>query len=127
MIDFTTVLTDLAGNALVDVIAQEANGGRAEPLTLGHAASHALCFAFLDEGNVPGQEKYDRAALAVRIRDANAAALTLQERALVQQLIEKLYGPIVVYRARPLLDPPAAPAKPLPRELPDARRRSAKP
>lgn len=104
-IDFTKALHDLDGKPMRDEIAMAANGETHIGLTLGRAAAHALSASFEDERNLPGEQKFERGLLACKVRDDVAAELKSEQVALIKKVIAKLYGPLVVYRAYPLLDP----------------------
>lgn len=101
-IDFTAVLKDLDNKPIRDELAMVTNGGKPVDLTLGRAASAAL-FAG-SQGDVSGEDKFKWASLAVEIRDAKAATLSLEDLALIKTKIGILYGGLVVLRAWPLLD-----------------------
>ena len=105
----TTVLKDLAGKPIDDVIARQSNGNlpSTPPMTLGCAAVHALLFNYPDE-TLTGEEKFNRADLAHSIHGAKTIALAVEDLALVKKLIGKLYRSDVVYAAWPLLDPAGA-------------------
>jgi hypothetical protein len=105
MINFTQELFDFDSHPIRDDIAMQANGGKPISLTLGRACSHALCAVFEDERNLSGEEKFERGMLAVEVRDNAAAELKAEKITLIKKVVAKLYGPIVVYRAYPLLDP----------------------
>lgn len=100
-IDFAHVLTGLDGKPLPAGDADHP----AELLTLGFAATRALCIAYPDEANVAPEDKLKRGMLALRIEADPHARLTAEEISTVKKLIAKAYGPLVVARAWPLLDP----------------------
>lgn len=103
MIDFTTELTDLDGAILRDPLAPAA------PLTLGRAAANALVSAVPGEQTTAGADHVARLALALKVKDAKAAVLTVEDAALIKDRIAKFYtNSLVVGRAWSLLDPPAA-------------------
>lgn len=104
MIDFTTVLKDQDEKPLQDTMAMQANGEIVIALTLGRAASHSLNMQHQDEQNLSGEDKFKRGKLAFEIRDNVSAVLKAEEISLIKRQIAKLYTPIVVYRAWPLLD-----------------------
>lgn len=106
-IDFTQVLIGVKGAPLMDMDVPK--GAEPIPLTLGAAAAHALMADFPDE-RMPGREvsaeqKYRRAALALRIETEIAAILTSDEITLIKAMIAKGYPPLVMYRAWNALDP----------------------
>ena len=98
MIDFTTVISDLDGGAISD-------GSEARmPFTLGSAAVRALVIPYEDERNLSPEEKFKRGELAARIHAATSLCLKSEEITLLKKLIGKAYGPLIVFRAWPLLD-----------------------
>jgi hypothetical protein len=106
-IDFTAVLRDFDDRPIRDEIAMASAGTGAAPidLTLGRAAAHALCASFEDERNISGEKKFERGMLAVKVRDATDVELKSEQVTIIKQALAKLYGPVVIYRAYPLLDP----------------------
>src|SRR5437764_299830 len=113
-IDMTVVLRNEAGTPAIDeydfIPTRELpRCENCPPLTLGHAIAHALFAQFPDERDLSAEQKWARGALAMRARDAKDAALSAEEVAVVKRLLAKLYGPIVVVQAFPLLDPNATP------------------
>jgi hypothetical protein len=103
-IDFTVVLKDQDEVPMKDVMTMQANGGIDTILTLGRAASHALNVQSQDEGDLSGEEKFNRGMLAFKIRDNANCELKAEEVVLIKKQLAKLYSPIVIYRAFPLLD-----------------------
>lgn len=103
-IDFTVVLKDQDNKPLKDVLTMQANGNVDTELTLGRAAVHALMYQGQDEPNLGGEEKFSRGLLAFKIRDDSDCELKAEDIALIKKLIGKLFSPIVVYRAYPILD-----------------------
>jgi hypothetical protein len=105
MIDFTAALHDLDGVAISD-------GSDAKvPFTLGGAAVRALVISYEDERNLSPEEKFKRGELATRIHGATSLSLKSEDITLLKKLIGKAYGPLIVFRAWPLLDAAEAPAK----------------
>ncbi len=105
MIDFTVALSDLDGVAISD-------GGDAKaPFTLGAAAVRALVISYEDERNLSPEEKFKRGELATRIYGATSLSLKAEDVTLLKRLIGKAYGPLIVFRAWPLLDAAETPAK----------------
>jgi len=99
MIEFSTAITDLAGQPLKEgeTIA-----------TVRSVTVNALQALFADEQNLAGGEKVHRALLAQRIYDAKEPlALKVEDVALIKKLVGKAYGPLVVMRAWAVLDPQA--------------------
>ena len=74
-------------------------------LTLGAAALHALLTNYPDERDLPGEEKWRRGKLADKVSVGGNVDLSLDEMSKIKTLIGKMYGPTVIMRAWPLLDP----------------------
>jgi len=72
-------------------------------LTLGAAARHALCATFPDEKDLTGEQKFDRAMLAYRIKKKEDLDFDPDEISLIKKLIGKLYNQEVLLQAWPLL------------------------
>lgn len=101
--DFSTVLTDQSGAPLM--VAMDKTGTPV-PMTLGVAAEQALFASFPDETTLSDQEKFHRGTLGLKIGDAKGTVdLPAEDTALIKKLIAKAFGPLVVARAWPLLDP----------------------
>lgn len=118
-IDFALLLIDPEGCPLRDEFAHPRTDVPRPPdgcapsdrpgLTLGRAVYRALLFSYRDEGEVAGDEKLRRGALAERVWSAKGElALAPEDLVLIKKLIGKLYAPAVVARAWPLLDPTLA-------------------
>ena len=95
-IDFSAVLTDQEDAPLKD-------GDKV--LTLGRAAFVALVAPAADEQNLPQDEKFRRGDLGLRVSRGGKIDLSVEDIALIKKQIGKTYGPLVVVRAFPLLDP----------------------
>jgi hypothetical protein len=104
VIDFTTVLNDQDNAPMKDVMAMQANGGIEVTLTLGRAAAHALNVQSQSESEISGEEKFRRGMLAFTVRDNAGCELKVEEISLIKKQLAKLYSPVVIYRAFPLLD-----------------------
>lgn len=105
MIRFSTVIVDFEDKPILDDVAMQSNGGVPVELTLGRAARHALCLPHQEDRDVNGSEKFRRASLAYDIASKGDQPLKSEDVALIKRLIGRLYNPIVVFRAFPLLDP----------------------
>jgi hypothetical protein len=105
MIDFTVALGDLDGVAISD------GSDTKVPFTLGSAAVRALVISYEDERNLSPEEKFKRGELATRIHGATSLSLKAEDVTLLKKLIGKAYGPLIVFRAWPLLDAAETPAK----------------
>lgn len=82
-----------------------------DTMTLKSISVVALSETFRDERNpsipetVPAEEKFSRGELAMRIHAATEPLeLKSQDVTLLKKVIARGYGPIVVYRAWPMLD-----------------------
>lgn len=107
--DMTIVLHSDRGAPIKDpsdVTAEDKECAHCRDLTLGHAVAAALNGAYDDEKGLSFQQRFDRAALANRIKDSKSAELTAAEVALIERLIAKAgFFPSVVYQIAPLIDP----------------------
>ena len=105
-VDFSTPILSLDGKEVDDVLAMQANGGVKKTLTLGGVVCHALNTSFPEDEKLSGQVKYARGKLAFEVHSAKEPIdLKAEDIKTIKELIPKLYGPLVVYRAFPLLDP----------------------
>lgn len=93
-INFSRVLTDLNGVTIND---------GAQDVTLKTVALQALLAAYADETQLSGQEKFARYKIADRINDGGEE-FSVEEVALLKQLVGKAYLPLVVGRAWELLE-----------------------
>ena len=103
-IDFTQVLKDQDGDDVfecVDAADKECKEKRS--VTLGMVANKALS---MPEQNLGLDESYRRGRLANQVYKATAAPLAVEEIALIKKLIARSYGPMIVFRAVQILDPP---------------------
>ncbi len=100
-IDFTVVLLDQEGEPMSEC-ADPPDCKAKRAFTLGMAASRAL---LAPEQNLAPEESLKRGQLALSLLKATAAELTAEEIALLKKQIAKAYGPLVVARSFPLLDP----------------------
>jgi len=111
-IDFNAIMMDEADQPILDC-PNDAQGcvpgteawAKARKVTLGMIVSKALFASYPDEQQLPADEKWNRAALAMRVRDGKDVKLTVEEIALIKKLVGKAYSPLLVYRAFTLLDP----------------------
>ena len=117
-VDMTTVLLSDEGAPIKDAYERKTAEAQADPdcdkcppLTLGHAAAHALFTSFRDEDTLSPEQRWARGALAERIKNEKAAELSSEEVSVIKRLIGKLYGPLIIMRAFPLLDPNAKPER----------------
>lgn len=99
-INFAAKLTDQDDKPIID-------GDKV--LTLGRAAMVALMTPQIDEQQQPVEEKLRKGDLALRAYRASvleqATEISIEDVALIKKYIGKTYGPLVVVRAFPLLDP----------------------
>ncbi len=113
-INFNQVLKDIDGEKAIPSdyeVGQCPNcgfkNGKVESrgnLTLKIAATRALNFNFEDERSLSGDKKAIRGLLAIRIY-SNPENIDLEAGEIdeIKKLIDKLYGPLIVARARELL------------------------
>ena len=94
--NFSAKILDLNGKPVVD---------DGKEVTLGDVAVRALMSLAQDEQSLAGEEKFKRFALAMRLKDGGEVAVSAEDIAMLKKLIGKLYTPLVVGRAFPLLDP----------------------
>lgn len=106
-IDMQAILTDENDKPIVDQtgIQRVEDLAGAPPLTLGRAVMHALFATLPEERDLPAEEKWARAALAMKVRDDPAVELTVEQVAKIKKLLGRLYGGLIIMRAFPLLDP----------------------
>jgi len=76
-----------------------------ENQTLRNAATSALTALFRDEPNLDAKKKFERGALALRIHNNDEPSLSVNEVALVKELIGKRFDPLIIVRAWAILDP----------------------
>ncbi|KKN29313.1 hypothetical protein LCGC14_0845230 [marine sediment metagenome] len=93
-IDISKLLKGLDGKPLVN---QE------EELTLGNVMGTALLMVYTDE-QIGGDVKYKRHQIAQRLYGQKTIELSIEEIALIKDLIGKAYGPTVVGPAFDMLE-----------------------
>lgn len=102
LIDFTTAITNLDGEAIKD--------GSGE-MTLREVAISALVSTLAEPGGhaevLQPMEKVGNARLAQTIHGADTVDLTAEQVALLKSRIGRAYAPVVVMRAWDILDPTA--------------------
>jgi len=107
--DFSAKILDLNGKSFVDDVKCPADQTGKRPCddetTLAVIAMRALLAPYQDEQNLSGEDKFKRFALAMKIKDGGEVPVSAEDIALLKKLIGKLYTPLVVGRAFPLLDP----------------------
>jgi hypothetical protein len=107
--DFSAKILDISGQPFVDDIKCPADsaGKRncGDEATLGMVATRALLASLPDEQSLSGEDKFKRFTLAMRIKDGGEVPISAEDIALLKKLIGKVYSPLVVGRAFPLLDP----------------------
>jgi hypothetical protein len=124
--DYSAVLTDLRGDPIVDEfthgprdpetgkfvparactkIEYAKDPSNCEALTLGGAAANALLVNDPDNPNLDEKEKRRRGNLADRLFRGGNIDLDPKDVVLIQRMISKVYGNLVIMRALPLLDP----------------------
>jgi hypothetical protein len=107
--DFSAKILDMDGRPFIDDIkcpADQAGKRKCEDdVVLASIAVRALMAPFQDEQNLSGEDKFKRFALAMKVKDGGEVPVSAEDIALLKKLIGKLYTPLVVGRAFPLLDP----------------------
>jgi hypothetical protein len=107
--DFSAKILDMDGRPFIDDVkcpADTAGKRKCEDdVVLANIAVRALMASYQDETNLAGEEKFKRYALAMKIKDGGDVSVSAEEVSLLKRLIGKLYTPLVVGRAFPLLDP----------------------
>ena len=101
--DFTAPILDFDNTPASACPASDPGCGKV--LTLSDVAIASLMGTFPDERDLSGEEKIKRFGLAMRIRNAKDISLTAEEIALLKKIIGRSYGPLVVGRAYPMIDP----------------------
>jgi hypothetical protein len=76
-------------------------------LTLGHAIEHVLYANFKEDAALDPKMKAARARLAEHIADNPAAKLTAPQIALIETLLGRVYGGLILSQTYALLDPNA--------------------
>ena len=111
--DFSAKILDMNGKAVIDDTACPADTTGKRPcaieVTLADVSVRALMAVAQDEATLAGEEKFKRFSLAMRIKDGGKIDLSAEDTAMLKKLIGKLYAPLVVGRAFPLLDPAEVP------------------
>jgi hypothetical protein len=107
-IDFTTVLLD-ADEAPIQECTDPVSLLPTDPackskrtITLGLVAERALV---APEQGLSPEDSLSRGVLALRVLHDNGAVLKVDELALIKKRIAAIYGPLIVARSFPLLDP----------------------
>lgn len=95
-IDFSQKLMDLAG--------QPMKKDEKEDATLSSVCVEALLLPREEDKNLDMGEKLKRGRLAERLYNATEAEVSVEEINLLQQLVSKSYGVLVVLRAHSLLE-----------------------
>ena len=104
-VDFSKPILDLKGAVVVSCPREKPDCGAV--LTLADVAQTALQASFQDEQSLPATDKIKRFELALRIEQTKVdPKLSVEELALIKQLVAKAFPPLTVGRAYELLDPP---------------------
>jgi hypothetical protein len=109
LIDFDRLLLDLRGAPLKR---------DDKPFSLRDACQEALLANFSDEANLPGAEKLKRFTLAMKINPSQVE-VSHEEIVLIETLVAKTFGPLVVGRVHEQFDdmthatPPKPPMPPI--------------
>lgn len=111
--DFSAKILDMNNRPVIDDAACPADAAGKRPctteVTLADVSVRALMAVAQDEQNLAGEEKFKRFTLALKIKDGGKIDLSAEDTAMLKKLIGKLYAPLVVGRAFPLLDPAEVP------------------
>ena len=111
--DFSAKILDMNNKPVIDDTACPADAAGKRPcmseVTLADVSVRALMAVAQDEATLAGEEKFKRFSLAMRIKDGGKIDLSAEDTAMLKKLIGKLYAPLVVGRAFPLLDPAEVP------------------
>lgn len=98
--DFTKPILDLKGQPVT-------TDGKKDspPVTAAEVSVNALLASYPDETSLAGTEKARRFQIALKIQDSGAKdpGLLPDDVAMIDKLVAKLYGPLVVGRMRELL------------------------
>lgn len=107
-IDFSVAIIDQDGEPMLECT-EPATLPAVDPacktrraITLGVVAMRAV---MTPEPNLAPEESLKRGQLALSIYKSTGAELTAEEIALIKRQLAKSYGPLVVARTFPLLDP----------------------
>lgn len=82
--------------------------GERRKMTLGSVAATALLAKYNDE-KIDQKEGLERFLLASICITETEQDITVQQAALIQQLIHKLFPPLVLGRVNAIIEPPSAP------------------
>jgi len=109
-IDFTTVMTNADDQPIMECTdplnIDPANAAckAKRAVTLGMIAERALVSG---ETGITPEDSLMRGQLGLSVLHSSGATLTAEEVALIKKRIAAIYGPLIVARAFPLLDPAA--------------------
>lgn len=95
-VNFAAVLTDQDGKPIKDADQRV--------LTLGRASMMALMQSYPDDIAASTEEKARRGVLALRVYTAGSVDVPAEDVVLIKKYIGKLYPPLIVVRALPLLE-----------------------
>lgn len=100
-IDFTQVLIDQDGATMAECVDPPDCKAKRD-ITLGSVAMRSLA---APEQSITPEESLKRGQLALSVYKSPGAELTAEEIALIKKQVAKTYGPLVVARVFPMLDP----------------------
>ncbi|OIP29742.1 MAG: hypothetical protein AUK23_10140 [Deltaproteobacteria bacterium CG2_30_43_15] len=95
-IDFSKIITDLSGKP----IRKDAE----TDTCLSHVCTEALLSIYQGDEQLPRDEKLKRGKLAEKIYGQSILDVTVAEVAMLQTLIGKAYGPLIVTKTEPMLE-----------------------
>ena len=101
-IELGTEMVNMDGSTILDqipsgqknVMGQDIlmDGG---PLLMKKVIVNALVANYPDEQGLPGDEKFKRGMLALRIQKGDMEGYSIDEVALIKKLVGKAYGPVI--------------------------------
>lgn len=105
-VDFTQALIDQDGVVMVECVdpvgAPMSDCKSRREVTLGSVAMRSLASP---EQGITAEDSLRRGQLALSVYKSTGADLTVEEIALIKKQVAKTFGPLVVARVFPLLDP----------------------
>jgi hypothetical protein len=103
--NFSISLKTMDGNELKEAVSGQDGNSTLRAVTLASVCATALVGNYPDEQKQLGDEKLKRFMLATKVHAGGEVVLTVEEIALIKQLLAKAYGALVCGQAWMLLDP----------------------
>lgn len=94
-IDFSAFILGIDNKVLID-------GDK--HVTLATVSVNALMGTFPDETNLPGEKKFERFKIAMKVVDGGEQELTTEEATEIKKTVGKAYGPLIVGRVFTLIE-----------------------